>query len=240
MNLTGQTALITGGAVRLGRALALALAEAGARIVIHYRDSAAAARELVETLRGGGTEAFLVQGDLVSEAACREVIAQAAAAAGGLDILVNNAGVFHRRRLAEADEAAVLAEFWPNLFAPLFLIRAFAATAPRGRILNLLDRRIAAHDPACVPYQLSKKGLEELTSLAALELAPRFTVNAIAPGAVLPPPGEGPEYLARHGGAAPLETPCTEADICAAARYLLGSDVVTGQVIFVDGGMHLR
>jgi NAD(P)-dependent dehydrogenase (short-subunit alcohol dehydrogenase family) len=239
MELAGQTALITGGAVRLGRALALALGESGARIVIHYRASADEARSLADELRGRGTDAFLVQADLRSEAACRSVIAESVALAGQLDILVNNAAVFHKDRIADADEATVLGEFWPNLFAPLFLIRAFAATAERGRILNLLDRRITSHDPDCVPYLLSKKGLEELTYLAAQELAPGFTVNAVAPGALLPPPGEDDGYLAEHGGPVPLGVACTPDHVCDAARYLLSSDVLTGQVVFVDGGQHL-
>lgn len=239
MELSGKTALITGGAVRLGRAMALDLARCGARIVIHYRHSVHDARSLVDELRGQGTEAFLVQADLVSEAACQAALAESIALAGRLDILVNNAAVFHKHRIADADEATVLGEFWPNLFAPLFLIRAFAATAERGRILNMLDRRITSHDAGCVPYLLSKKGLEELTYLAARELAPAFTVNAVAPGALLPPPGEDAGYLAEHAGPVPLEVACTTDDICAAARYLLSSDVLTGQVMFVDGGQHL-
>ena len=239
MEFQGKTALITGGAVRLGRAIALALAEKGADIVIHYGNSEAAARELQDRLRATGVSSHRVQGDLTSEAACRTIMEQAIGAAGRLDILVNNAAAFHRDRLLSATEEGVLAEFWPNLFAPLFLIRAFATHCDHGRIVNMLDRRITAHDTACVPYMLAKKGLEELTHLAALELAPHFAVNAVAPGVLLPPPGKDAGYLKEHGGPVPLEYQCTEADISDAVLYLLGSDALTGQIIFVDGGKHL-
>lgn len=155
MELKGRSALITGGAVRLGRAIALALAEKGADIVIHYRTSEAPARDLQDRLRAMGVSAYRVQGDLTSEAACRTIIEQAIGAAGRLDILVNNAAVFRKDGMLAATEENVLAEFWPNLFAPLFLSSAFATCCDRGRIVNMLDRRIAGHDTACVPDRKS-------------------------------------------------------------------------------------
>jgi pteridine reductase len=239
MEFEGKTALITGGAVRLGRSIARHLAGRGVNIVIHYRSSAGPAEALRDELRGLGVTSTLVKGDLVSEAACVEAIRDAYAGAGGLDILVNNAAVFHKDRLADVTEANVMSEFWPNLFAPLFLIRSFAARAESGRIVNMLDRRIVSDDVECVPYLLSKKGLYALTRLAALELAPRFTVNGVAPGVLLPPPGKDDAYMRQHGGVVPLNYQCTPEDIADAVVYLVESDAITGQVIYIDGGKHL-
>jgi NAD(P)-dependent dehydrogenase (short-subunit alcohol dehydrogenase family) len=239
MDLTGKTALVTGGAVRLGRAICLALAGEGAQVVVHYRNSRDAAQSLVGEIRSAGGSAWAVAADLVSEQACAGLIAEASEASGGLDILVNNAAVFNRDRLPDVSEARLLGEFWPNLFAPVLLTRHVAAAAPGGHIVHLLDRRITGHDTSCVPYQLAKKALAEFTALAALELAPRFAVNAVAPGVLLPPPGEGASYLEQFGGAIPLDYACTEQDISDAVLYLLKSRAHTGQILFVDGGKHL-
>jgi pteridine reductase len=159
--------------------------------------------------------------------------------AGQLDILINNAAVFHKDGLLATTEAKLLGEFWPNLFAPLLLMRAFARHSGGGKIINLLDRRIAGHDTECVSYVLAKKALAELTALAALELAPRFTVNGVAPGAVLPPPGKGADYLHDQAGPVPLQRIITPQAVAQAVLTLLGNDAITGQILFVDGGQHL-
>jgi pteridine reductase len=233
--LQHRVALVTGGAVRLGSAICRALAHEGATVVIHYRHSRVEAEALEKELG----RAFVLQADLSSESACAHVVENAVKMAGGLDILVNSAAVFHKETLRGASMDKVSAEFWPNLFAPLQLIRAFAEKQKSGRIVNILDRRIATNDTRCVPYLLSKKALADLTRLAALELAPHFIVNGVAPGPVLPPPGQGEEYLKDHAGRIPLETRPTPEDIADAVIYLLKSRGVTGQVIYVDGGQHL-
>ncbi len=239
MDLHGRCALVTGGAVRIGRAICEALADAGADVVIHCDRSAAQAASLANELSGRGVQAWVVAGRLRDEAACADVVRRSADAAGRLDILINNAAVFHKHALAEADEARVLDELRVNLLAPLALIRAFARVADGGRIVNLLDRRIAANDPSCLPYLLSKKGLADLTRVAALDLAPRFTVNGVAPGPVLPPPGQGAEYLHDRAGRTPLAGPVSPDDVARAVLFLAQSDTITGQIIFVDGGQHL-
>ncbi len=191
MKLEGKTILITGAAVRIGREIALTLSRSGANVVVHYRKSETEALSLVEEIYSTGREAWAVPADLTSESACRELLDRAIACGGGLDMLVNNASVFHKQTLAESDEAAVLQEYWPNLFAPLFLLRGFAEKVEQGSVVNLLDQRISGRDTSCLPYLLSKKSLAELTQLAAIDLAPRIRVNGVAPGAILPPPGEG-------------------------------------------------
>ncbi len=226
MDLKGKRALVTGGAVRIGRALVEALQSAGADVVVHYLGSEDEARAL---------SPFTVRGDLGNPMEAASIIEQS----GPLDILINNASVFTRDRLAAARPERVLREFNVNLLAPLELTRCFAAQANRGCVINLLDRRIRANDPSALPYSISKKGLEELTKLAALELAPAIRVNAVAPGPILPPPGDSGEQFAERAGRVPLELFPTPENIAEAVLFLLRADYCTGQVIFVDGGQHL-
>lgn len=217
---------MTGGAVRIGRAIVKALQAEGVEVVVHY----CASREEAEAL-----SPCTVQGNLQSAEACARMMAEA----GPLDILVNNASLFTRDRLADAMPERVLREFQVNLFAPLELTRRFAEQANAGAVINLLDRRIRANDATALPYSITKKGLEELTRLSALELAPEIRVNAVAPGPILPPPGDSGAHFAERAGKVPLELFPTPEHIAEAALFLLKADYCTGQVIYVDGGQHL-
>jgi pteridine reductase len=239
MDLDGKTALVTGGAVRIGRAICEALANNGCRVVIHFNRSAAEASQLARTLRKAGVEAFTVGGDLSTEKGCERVVKQARDKAGALDILVNNAAVFHKDSLRSSTQAKTLLEFRTNLLAPMSLMKEFARTCRQGKIVNLLDRRIVGRDPECLPYVLSKKALAEATLSAALELAPGITVNAVAPGAVLAPPGKGEAYVRDLAGMSPLKSRVQPRDVAEAVVFLLRSDTITGQIVFVDGGQHL-
>lgn len=237
--LKGQVALVTGGAVRIGAAIARSLAGAGADVIIHYRSSAEEADALSSELRGLGVRAWHIRADLDKEAACGKLMEEAFAVAGHVDLLVNCAAVFHKDALRALTSEKILAQFRPNLFAPMFLTKALAAKTSKGCVINLLDRRIAGHDASCIPYLLSKKALAEFTQLAALELAPGIRVNGVAPGPILPPPGEGKAYLKDKGGRVPLETDFSPEDIADAVLFLAAHAKVTGQIIFVDGGQHL-
>jgi NAD(P)-dependent dehydrogenase (short-subunit alcohol dehydrogenase family) len=243
MELAGKAALVTGGAVRIGRGICEALAEHGCRVAIHCRESRAEAEELTSRLEANGRAAVVVQGDLGSESACRKVLEDAWAGTEGLDILVNNAAVFHKDGLQDATEAALQAEFSVNAFAPIYLARCFAERVAerrgQGRIVNLLDRRIAGNEAGCLPYLLSKKMLAAFTQAAAVELAPAITVNGVAPGAILPPPGKGDDTVQDLAGSNPLNRQCTVDDVAEAVRFLLTADAVTGQILFVDGGQYL-
>jgi pteridine reductase len=240
MHLSTSRILVTGGGLRVGKAISLALAKAGAEVVIHYRSSSDAAEETAEQIRIAGGKADTVSGDLGSVNGPQRIMDQALAE-GPLHGLVNNAAVFNRTPLADSDHQTFMDELGPNLLGPLALIRAFAAQGLEGSVINLLDRRIAAHDAGAVPYQLSKVALAEATRLAALEFAPRLRVNGIAPGAILPPPGKEhiANYLAQHAGRAPLTHRCSPQDIADAALFLFQSPAITGQIIFVDAGQHL-
>ncbi len=240
MELRDKTALVTGGAVRLGAAIVRALARLGVRVVIHHRRSAAEAEALAREIRKVGGGAAAVSADLAGLADTAErLISDATAAVGPLDILVNNAAVFHKDTFETLDAAALDTEFRVNLFAPVLLMKAFAAQGRSGAIVNVLDRRIVNLDPASVPYELSKKALAEATRLAALHWAPRLRVNGVAPGPVLPPPGEGADYIREKAGPLPLGRPVTPEQVAEAVVYLLRAESVTGQVLFVDGGQRL-
>ena len=247
MNLKMSTALVTGGAVRIGRAICEALADRGCSVVVHYNHSAAPAKALCRDLERRGVRAFAVQGDLGTGAGCEKVLREARRKAGTVNVLINNAAVFHKDTIGSMTEAKLLSELRVNLLAPMTLTQAFAqaiAAGERGspmggKVINLLDRRIAGNDPSCVPYLLSKKMLAEFTRSAALELAPRITVNGVAPGAILPPPGKGAGRVRDLAGQSPLKRRCTPAEVAAAVVFLLESDAITGQIVFVDGGQHL-
>lgn len=238
-NLEGQVALVTGGAVRIGAAISLALARAGADVVIHCRRSRAAAERLAARIRKSGRRAFVVEGDLCGERACRQILSRTLKLAGDLHILINNAAVFNKHALEKFTERDLVAEFETNFFAPMILMREFAVRVGEGVIVNLLDRRIKGWDATCAPYVFSKKALAEATRMAALRWAPNIRVNAVAPGAVLPPPGRGRHYLRDHAGPIPLRLQVQPENVADAVVYLAQARAVTGQILFVDGGQAL-
>lgn len=237
---TGRNALVTGGATRIGRTLCLTLAKAGVGVAVHYRTSSKEASEVVDTIRGFGGRAVMVQADLSSGEACRTLVSEAASLIGPLGLLVNNASIFNRETLMELSECTLVSGFWPNLFGPVLLSRYFAEDVEgNGVIINLLDRRIKARDTRFFAYSLAKKGLADFTELAAVELAPRIKVFGIAPGPILPPPGEGPEYLKEKSGRQLLADELDPQAIAGAMTALLGLRGATGQILYIDNGQHL-
>jgi len=243
MDWTGQVALVTGGAVRIGAAVSRALATRGCRVAVHYNRSETEAAALAAALPYA---AFRVQGALTSEAECEAVMQAAWNTAGRVDILVNNASIFARQALTDATETAFETQWRVNCLAPMMLTRALArrrAAAPAApgtaSVVNLLDRRVAGQEAGCLPYLTAKKALAAFTRDAALELAPGVRVNGVAPGAILPPPGAG-ESIEELAGPAPLQRPCTPEHVAAAVAFLCEADAVTGQILYIDGGQHLN
>ncbi|OUX38938.1 MAG: hypothetical protein CBE26_00215 [Kiritimatiellaceae bacterium TMED266] len=226
MDWDGKRVLVTGGAVRIGRAFTEAFLKRGAEVVVHYQHSQVEAEELSD---------WTVCADLGDEQAVSQMMDEV----GKIDVLVNNASLFTRDRLQAATPERAARELRVNLLAPLELIRRFAEQAKGGSVLNLLDRRIEAHDTSCVPYALSKVGLAELTRLAALELAPDFRVNAVAPGPVLPSPSGSVAEFHERKGVIPMERVPKVEEVVQAGLFLLENASITGQVVFVDGGQHL-
>jgi len=242
VDLRGRCALVTGGAVRVGRVLSLGLAGEGVRVAVHYNGSARAAEEVAERIRSSGGEAVTIAGDLSDHDGVRAVADAVTDAWGGLDILVNNASVFPDARYEETD-----ADVWDlamavNLRAPFFLTQRLAsalAAGDGGVVVNLVDLAGIQAWGTHVAHGISKAGLVHFTRVAARALAPRVRVNAIAPGTVLPPddtPGEEVERLARR---APLGRIGEPDDVLGALLYLVRADFVTGEILGVDGGRAL-
>lgn len=237
-----KVALVTGGAVRLGRAMALALAERGMRLAVHYNRSADEATELCESIVAMGGEADAFGEDLGEPGAAERLARRVVDAMGGVDVLVNSASVFPSEALEETDEALWDHTLAVNLKAPFFLIRHLARTLRerRGVVVNMADlagmhpwARYAAHG-------ISKAGLIHLTRVAARVLAPEVRVVGIAPGAVLPPVDTGEAELERMARLAALDRIGSADDVVKALNYLLDADFVTGEVLVVDGGRLLR
>lgn len=239
-SLKGQTALITGAAKRLGRAMAMALAEDGVNVVAHYRRSAREAEDLCRELASSGVGAWTLQANLEEPPECQALMGRACEAAGRIDILINSAAIFPPGGFAEITVEEINRTLQVNAWAPLVLMRAFAREAERGKIVNLLDTRIKGYDRLHSAYHLSKHMLAVLTRIGALEFAPRITVNAVAPGLILPPEGEDDSYLERVAGNLPLRTHGGPKDVTDAVLFLLKSQFITGQVIYVDGGRHIH
>lgn len=243
--LEDKVALVTGGAVRVGREIALALARQGCDIVVHFRESAPEAEMLAEDIRQMGRQAWLVCGDLSNPYSPEVVMRTAWELAGWVDILVNNASIFSHLALeiATVDE---IEEMWRvNALAPMMLAKTMAELAEAseilpedycGRVINLLDRRIVKADTGRFVYWMSKKCLEAFTLGGALELAPRITVNGVAPGPVLAPDDSD---VSEFAGSLPLAVRCLPSDVADAVIYLCGAMTVTGQIIYVDSGQHL-
>jgi pteridine reductase len=240
--LAGKVALVTGGAVRIGRALALALASRGARVALHYGSSAEAAAETVAAIRERGGDADTFAADLRDLARTEDLVDRVAGRFGPVDILVNSAAAFVPAGLADTTEALWDEHFAVNLKAPFFLSRAFARHVGKeryGQIVNIADWRAVRPDPRCLAYSLTKAGIVAMTQGLALALAPNIRVNAIAPGAILPPPGRDGTYLEELGERLPLRRHGSPDEVAAALLYLVTAEFVTGQVLFVDGGEHL-
>jgi NAD(P)-dependent dehydrogenase (short-subunit alcohol dehydrogenase family) len=239
-SLKGKVALITGAGKRIGRAIAIALAEEGVHIVAHDRkameaETAKVCDEVVEC----GARAWSVTADLERPEEYESLVVQALKAAGSLDFLINNASLFLPDSVMDVGFTDVTRHLQVNTWAPFILSRDFARLAERGKIINLLDTRITGYDRTHVAYVLSKRMLSVLTTMCALEFAPGFTVNAVAPGLILPPAGKDEAYLAKLAESVPLRKHGGPQDVADAVLYLLKSDFVTGQTIYVDGGKHL-
>jgi pteridine reductase len=237
-----KTALVTGGAVRVGRAISLALAGEGMRVVVHYNSSSDAAEELCDEIRRGGGEAVAIGGDLARAEEVRRVAEEAERAFGGLDVLVNNASVFPTERLEETDEALWEHTLAVNLRAPFFLIKHLTATLRerRGVVVNMCDLAGMQVWGGYAAHGISKAALAHLTRVAARSLAPEVRVVGIAPGAVLPPESMTQDELDAIARSTPLKRLGSPDAVVAALLYLLHADFVTGEVTVVDGGRMLR
>jgi len=229
-------ALVTGAAVRLGRELALALADAGHDIALHYGGSAEAAERTCAEIRARGVSCQALQQDLREVDGLGGLVARARQAFPHLGLLVNSASAYAEGTIAKTTPAVFDEQVAVNLRAPFFLIQAFARHCGSGHVVNVLDNKIAFSQFPYAAYLLAKKALGELTRMAAMELAPTIRVNAIAPGVVLPASSRSPEYLAWRREGIPLRQTGEVARVTEALLFLQRNTFMTGQVVFVDGG----
>lgn len=242
MEIGGKVAIVTGGAVRLGKALALALAERGGRLIVHYGSSAGPAQETVRQIQDMGSDALAVQADLSRSGQARSIVERAVAHFGQVDILVNSAAIFEPGNWDDTTEANWDLHFAINLKSPFFLSQAFALHVGRerpGHIVNIADWRGARPGAGHVAYTLTKAALIAMTKSLAQALAPNIQVNAIAPGLILPPPDQDQAYLERWAHTIPAQRAGSPAEVAKTLIFLLQSDFVTGELIFVTGGQHL-
>jgi NAD(P)-dependent dehydrogenase (short-subunit alcohol dehydrogenase family) len=238
--LAGKTALVTGGAVRVGRAIALELARAGADVAVGYHRSAAAARATARDIEALGVRAVALRADVGRPAEARRLVAEAARRLGRLDVLVNNAAVFFRTPLATTTPAQFDRLMAVNLRGAFFCSQAAARVMRRrgrGRIINIADVGAARAWPGYIPYGISKAGVLMLTKGLAAALAPRIQVNAVGPGMVLLPEGFPRESEKRLAARIPMGRSGAPEDVAAAVRFFATCPAyITGQILFVDGG----
>ncbi|XKH60051.1 SDR family oxidoreductase [Halomonas sediminis] len=233
--MSSYAALITGGATRLGRHFAEALAEAGFDIALHVNRSRDEAEEVATVIRAKGRECEIFSCDFMQEDVA-DLITAVSQRFPHLNVLINSASAYTPASLAETDMAMLETQFRVNLFTPLLLLRHFATVVKEGRVINIIDNKVAYHQYPYAAYLLSKKSLAEMTRMAALEFAPRIRVNGIAPGVVLPASQRTSDYIQWRIDGIPLKRQGDPDHLVQALHYLLDNPFVAGQILFVDGG----
>ncbi len=243
MDLQGKTALVTGGGIRLGQAIALALAREGVNIVAHYNSSKAPAEETVQKARHFGVEAIALQADFNEPDSIDPLFSSAKQYFSWVDILINNAGIYLKSSGLETDRDTWEKQFRINLQAPFLLTQAFARQLPSdqyGRVLNIADAQIRQYQTSHFAYRITKSALVDMTQLFALELAPRITVNALGLGIMLPLAGnESSDLQAYAEQHVPLIRTGSPQIAAENALHLVKSDFTTGAFLRVDGGQYL-
>ncbi len=245
-----RTALVTGAAKRIGRAIALTLAGRGWALALHYNASGGEARRLADEIRAGGGQAAVFKADLSSEEETALLTPRVVEETGPLAALINNASVFEYDTPETASRESWDLHMQVNLRAPFVLTQAFAALQPKtekapgeapgeANVINIIDQRVWNLTSQFTSYTLSKSALWTLTQTLALALAPRIRVNAIGPGPTLPGARQTEETFRRQWASLPLERRVEPEEIGEAACFILDAPSMTGQMIALDGGQHL-
>lgn len=238
---TRRVALVTGGAVRVGRALSLGLAEAGYDVAVHYHSSAGPAREVERRITDLGRRATLIEGDLSDPAQVAAIARAVRERCGRLDLLVNSASSFEQADLLDVDAEAWDRVMNVNLRGPFLLVRESAVLLRqcRGTVVNMVD--VLGMEPWTLHphHSVSKAALLHLTKILARVLAPEVRVNAVAPGTVLLPEGSSQRLIDEETNASPLRRLGSPEDVLRAVLFLAASPFITGEVIVVDGGRRL-
>ena len=236
-----KTALITGASKRVGKSLTEHLAAKGWNVIIHFNSSEKLAEELENVLRNKYPHQKFarVKANLAIESEVEKLVPIVISEFGAFNLLVNNASVFNSGYLKKTDVKLFDSQMNVNLKAPFLLMRDFSNQCKNGNIINFVDTRINTNKSNFAAYSLSKKGLWELTKMAALEFAPEIRVNAIAPGVTLPPEDKDEEYLWNLAKSIPLKKPGGLVPILKSLDFILDNEHLTGQLLFADGGENL-
>lgn len=239
---TPRVALVTGAGRRIGRAIAIGLAQAGWDVAVHYRVSGDEARETAEAVRALGRRAVTLQCDLSEEGPVRGLLARAIEALGPVGCVVNNASQFDYDSAADFSPALLAAHMQANVSAPILLAQALHAATPAGAqaaVINLLDQKLYNLNPDFLSYTLSKAALHTATTMLAQALAPTVRVAAVAPGLTMVSGAQTEGGFAHAHQQTPLGRSSTPQDIVDAVCYLASAHAVTGTTLLVDGGQHL-
>ena len=239
MILANRNAIVTGGAHRLGAAIVRDLTKAGVNVFVHYFNSGTAAKALASELCTERVTVVTGKADLSDPSCASGLIATATAKLGPISLLVNNASNFPENTLANTTIKDWHTTIDTSLSSPIFLTQAFAESLPpdiEGSVVNITDSRTRTPYIKHFTYAVAKGGVDTFTRAAAVALGPQIRVNAVAPGIVLPPPGENNDYIDRMAEALPLRQPGSSESIAHAVRALLENDFITGEILNVDGG----
>jgi NAD(P)-dependent dehydrogenase (short-subunit alcohol dehydrogenase family) len=237
-----KVALVTGSAKRIGRAIALTLAQRGWDIAVHYGQSADDAHATVRYIEALGRRATALQCDLSDEAAVKLLLRRAIAAMGPVTCIVNNASLFRHDSAHDFSVAQLDAHMHANLAAPILLAQALHDATPTGAqavVVNLLDQKLFNLNPDFLSYTLSKAALHSATTMLAQALAPRVRVVGVAPGITMVSGDQTPEGFAKAHTVTPLGKSSTPEDVASAVCFVVESPAITGTTLLVDGGQHL-
>lgn len=237
-----KSALVTGAGRRIGRAIALGLAQAGWDIALHYRNSAAAAADTAAAIAALGRRAVLLDADLNDEAAVRALLSRAIAALGPVTCIVNNASLFEFDDAATFSPSLLATHMQANVAAPILLAQALYAATPadaQAVVINLLDQKLNNLNPDYLSYTLSKAALQTATTMLAQALAPTVRVVGLSPGITMVSGEQSDAGFAQAHQATPLGQSSLPGDIADAVCYLAAARAITGTTLIVDGGQHL-
>lgn len=237
-----KTALVTGGAIRLGRSVALGLASDGFDIAVHYNTSAGEAQKTAESIEALGQRAYLIQGDLSEAGAAAEVAGSLEAEPGRVDVLVNSASTYVRNAIDHVSPDEWDRVMAVNVRAPFLLTKELTGmlASAQGCVINMVDLSAFQAWTEYPHHSVSKAALLHLTKVQARAMAPTVRVNAVAPGNVLPPERDDPDTVEASRRHIPLGRIGEPANIVDAVRFLIGATYMTGEVLVVDGGRLLN
>ena len=233
--------VITGGATRIGRSIALELANFGVQIVIHYSKSSVAAKKLKLELENLGATVHLFKADLNNLKQTQKIIAYSYKKMKGVNCLINNASIFENDDLMNFSDKSFIRHINVNLKAPAILIRDFAKLykGNEGNVVNIIDQRVEKLTPFFFSYTLSKSNLVTLTKTSAMKLAPNIRVNAVSPGPTLKNKRQSEKHFKKQWKSTILKKKVDTQNVSSAVKFLINNNNITGQIINVDSGQRL-